>query len=63
MVQDVTYRASWGNKLLAHKEQELRSHLDWLRARYDGGAVTASIHVTIKTLETDLSWLQHRGRS
>jgi hypothetical protein len=38
----------------------LRHQLAWLRARYDGGAISPGIYHTIKTIEVELSWHEHR---
>ena len=37
-----------------------REELEWLRSRYDSGAVSDAIYVTIRQLEIDLSWAQHK---
>jgi hypothetical protein len=37
-----------------------REELEWLRSRYDSGAVSDAVYITIKRLEVDLSWAQHR---
>jgi hypothetical protein len=39
----------------------LRHQLAWLRARYDGGAIPPGIYVTIKTVETEIAWHDHRA--
>jgi hypothetical protein len=38
----------------------LRSELAALRARYDGGAVSAEIYAVIRWLETELAWAEHK---
>jgi hypothetical protein len=38
---------------------QARADLEWLRSRYDGGAVSAAVYTTIKRLETDISWAEH----
>ena len=40
----------------------LRAELEWLRSRYDGGAVSSSIYAVIRTIETELSWREQQGR-
>ena len=37
---------------------QARADLEWLRSRYDGGAVCAAVYTTIKRLETDISWAE-----
>jgi hypothetical protein len=38
---------------------ELRAELMLLRARYDGGAVSAAVYVVIRGLEVDIAWIEH----
>ena len=38
---------------------QARADLEWLKGRYDGGAVSAAIFVTIKKIETDIAWSEH----
>ena len=38
----------------------LRSELEALWARYDGGAVSPAIYATIKQLEAEIAWLDQR---
>jgi hypothetical protein len=38
---------------------ELREQLEWLRARYDGGAVSPEIFAVIRKLEIDIAWMGH----
>ena len=40
----------------------LRHQLAWLRSRYDHGAIPASIFTTIKAIETEISWHEHRAK-
>jgi hypothetical protein len=40
----------------------LRQQLAWLRARYDDGAIPPGIYRTIKTIEVELSWHDHRAK-
>jgi hypothetical protein len=42
--------------------QQLRAELKWLRARYDGGAVSNAAYTVIKKIETDISWAEHDAR-
>jgi len=60
-MKDVHVRASEGKHELA-PERDLGAGLALLQARYDGGAVSPAIFGVIKAIETDLGWLQHRGR-
>jgi hypothetical protein len=39
--------------------QRAREELDWLRSRYDCGAVSNTVFVVVKGLECDIAWLQH----
>jgi hypothetical protein len=57
-METVSHRAPTRN----NTEQNLRSELVALKARYDGGAVSPAILFAIKEIETDLGWLLHRGR-
>jgi hypothetical protein len=40
----------------------LRAELALLQARYDSGAVSQAVLSIIRSLETELSWIEHRGR-
>jgi hypothetical protein len=40
----------------------LRSELEWLRARYDGGKVAPAVFAVIKDIETNIAWIEHRER-
>jgi hypothetical protein len=44
-------------------EGTLRAELALLRARYDHAAVSDAVAATIKTLEVDIAWAEHRGRA
>jgi len=39
----------------------LHGELNWLRGRYDCGAVAPAVYVTIKQLETALAWREHQA--
>jgi hypothetical protein len=39
--------------------QRLRDQLEWLRARYDGGATSAAVYSMIRRIESDLAWAEH----
>ena len=39
----------------------LRHQLAWLRARYDDGAIPPGIFTTIKEIETEIAWHDHRA--
>ena len=41
---------------------DVRTELARLQARYDSGAVPPAVFSVIRKLETELSWLEHRGR-
>jgi hypothetical protein len=42
----------------------LRERLEWLRARYDSGAVSPATYAIIRMIEIDLAWREHgRARS
>jgi hypothetical protein len=43
--------------------QTLRAELALLRARYDHGAISDAVAATIKTLEVEVAWAEHRGRA
>ena len=36
-----------------------REELQWLRSRYDSGAVSDAVYAMIRQLEIDLSWAQY----
>jgi len=42
------------------KLEQLRGQLKWLRARHDSGAVNDATWTTMKALEQDIAWEQHR---
>ena len=44
------------------KPQRLRAELDYLRARYDHGAVSPAVYQAVKELETEPAWAEHRQR-
>jgi hypothetical protein len=39
--------------------QRAREELGWLRSRYDCGAVSGTVFAVVKSLECEVSWLQH----
>jgi hypothetical protein len=39
----------------------LRQQLAWLRGRYDHGAIPAGIYTTVKAIETEIAWHEHRA--
>ena len=39
--------------------QQARAELDWLRSRYDCGAVSHTVFEVVKNLECEIAWLQH----
>jgi hypothetical protein len=54
--------ASQRNNIPSQPEQDLRAELTALQARYDSGAVSSAVYAVVKAIETELGWLQHRGR-
>jgi hypothetical protein len=45
------------------KTQRLRAELDYLRARYDHGAVAPAVYQIIKEIERDIAWCEHRAET
>ena len=39
----------------------LRHQLAWLRSRYDHGAIPPAIFTTLKAIETEIAWHEHRA--
>jgi len=39
---------------------QARVELEWLRSRYDHGAISDAIYQTVKRIETDIAWHEHR---
>ena len=50
------------NFLTSKSTAALRMELAQLRARYDDGAVAPAIYIVIRTIETDISWIEHQRR-
>jgi hypothetical protein len=48
--------------LASKSEQDIRTKLAQLRARYDFGALPPSVFSVIRKLEIEIAWLEHRGR-
>jgi hypothetical protein len=44
-------------------EAALRAALAWVRARHDSGAISPAVFSVIRMIETELSWLAHRGEA
>jgi len=44
-------------------EAALHAALQWVRTRYDGGALSPGVAAVLKMIETGLSWLAHRGEA
>jgi len=40
---------------------QLRTELAALRARYDNGAVQATVYAVIRQLKIELTWAEHRS--
>jgi hypothetical protein len=40
----------------------MRTRLQFLRTRYDHGAVSPAVYNVIRSLETDIGWCEHQGR-
>jgi len=36
------------------------AELQWLRARYDSGAISGAVFEAIKRIESDISWSEHK---
>jgi hypothetical protein len=43
-------------------EPDIRTELARLQARYDG-VIPPAVFLVVRELETELSWIEHRGRS
>jgi hypothetical protein len=43
------------------KSQRLRAELDQVRARYDSGAIPLSVYYTLRELEEEIAWREHRS--
>jgi hypothetical protein len=56
-------RASQRNTDFPSHEQALRAALQWVRARHDSGAVSPAVFSVMRMIETELSWLEHRGEA
>jgi hypothetical protein len=41
--------------------QALRDQLAILRARHDSGAMSAATYATVRDLETEIAWQEHRA--
>jgi hypothetical protein len=44
---------------MKRSERRLRDELEWLRAKYDSGAVSDGVFAVVKRLETEIAWRQH----
>jgi hypothetical protein len=44
---------------MTKKEQRLRGELEWVRGKYDSGAVPDAIYQVIRNLEVDIAWMQN----
>ena len=42
---------------------QARVELEWLRARYDSGAISGAVFETIKQIESDISWSEHKEQA
>jgi hypothetical protein len=40
----------------------MRTRLQFLRTRYDHGAVSPAVYNVIRSLETDIGWYEHQER-
>jgi hypothetical protein len=47
-------------QMLATEIGRTREKLEWLRGRYDSGAVSDAVYTAIRQIEVDLSWAQHK---
>jgi hypothetical protein len=41
---------------------QARAELEWLRSRYDGGAISTAVFTVLKRLECDIAWAEHERR-
>ena len=41
-------------------KQHLQEQLEYLKARYDGGAVSPAMFKVIKELEREIAWCEHQ---
>jgi hypothetical protein len=44
---------------VSRDERRLRAELEWLRAKYDSGAVSDAVFAVTKSIETEISWREH----
>jgi hypothetical protein len=40
-------------------ERRLRTELEWLRAKYDSGAVSDAVFAVVKSIEAEIAWREH----
>jgi hypothetical protein len=45
------------------KEQRLRQQLEWIMARHDTGAMSPAMAATVKAIQCDIAWQEHKWRS
>jgi hypothetical protein len=51
------------NRSAGKAEQDVRAELRWLCARYDGAGIPLAIFTVIRSLESELAWLEHGNLS
>jgi hypothetical protein len=47
---------------VSRDEKRLRAELEWLRSKYDSGAVSDAVFAVVKSIEREIAWAQHRDR-
>jgi hypothetical protein len=45
---------------MTEDEKRLRDELEWMRGKYDDGAMPDAIYQVIRDLERNISWIQHK---
>lgn len=45
------------------KEQRLRQQLEWITSRHDSGAMSPAVAATVKAIQCDIAWREHKWRS
>jgi len=44
---------------VTYRERKLREEREWLRVRYDDGAINRAMFEAIKELEREIGWFEH----
>jgi hypothetical protein len=50
------------NNNFSSEERDLRAELALVLVRHDGDTLSPAVYAVIKSLESELSWFEHRGR-